>query len=540
MTNHPTLLGLPAELQIALAEVLDAECLLNLRQTCRELAANTLDVFGRRFFSKRTHLYTEHSLLALSDITGTPKLARNLRRIELVVVTLDSTREERFSDFVERGQLEDAKDVYRKDSFLDEKCMGTIDERGSNLYSICLNLIKMGVWCELKLTANLWAPDEDDEFCLGNWDHHWTDYDSLGVRPGVYGTENMIQSMGSLASKYDIIPGDINCAQFYIAGSLAMSGLFPQHLDMGYQSATHVDSLDTIFQTPRLAPKLSPLWPGLKVLKLGLQNTHDSGAMSCLLRQATGLTHLSLDCALDLRAHEYDFRKHQLISISLTRTQCQYVDLVRFIGSQCKSLQHLHLSKIYMIRAAPPFPVESNWSHFFKLAFKRLGLRSLELGYLHETPEVGEEFSYFLPDGRKHSFVVEGSESWMKDRLADIRWKGGSWYESVSNLGESGDNRTEDENLRLGNGEHAGPDHGDTDEEQNTAHQSVNGQKDHEQGLVGDDAKEDRLCEEDEEEEEGSHDEDSSDESSHGETHHPEFNVESVVGWSDWKAAEGQ
>ncbi|KAF2172627.1 hypothetical protein M409DRAFT_49179 [Zasmidium cellare ATCC 36951] len=82
----PPLLTLPPELQIEIAELVDSTSLLALRQVNRELAANTFEVFGRRFFSYNRHATTNHSLRVLRDITATPELARHFKKLEFIAI----------------------------------------------------------------------------------------------------------------------------------------------------------------------------------------------------------------------------------------------------------------------------------------------------------------------------------------------------------------------------------------------------------------------------------------------------------------------
>ncbi|KAK4502057.1 hypothetical protein PRZ48_007868 [Zasmidium cellare] len=89
MASTPPLLNLPPELQIAVADLLDSDDLLSLRLAHIELATNTFDVFACRFFSKRRHVLTNHSLNALRDITAVPELVRHIKSIELIAIGTD-------------------------------------------------------------------------------------------------------------------------------------------------------------------------------------------------------------------------------------------------------------------------------------------------------------------------------------------------------------------------------------------------------------------------------------------------------------------
>lgn len=81
--------ALPAEMHIAIAKLVDNESFLNLRLASPAFSANGIDVFAKRFFTDRRHLYNTQSLTALRDITSRPVFARHIEAVEFVVVGVE-------------------------------------------------------------------------------------------------------------------------------------------------------------------------------------------------------------------------------------------------------------------------------------------------------------------------------------------------------------------------------------------------------------------------------------------------------------------
>ncbi|GIZ42193.1 hypothetical protein CKM354_000547100 [Cercospora kikuchii] len=83
-----TFLQLPPELIEAIAAATEGSDLLALRLTSTEVAKNVDKIFVQRYFTHRRHLITRASFEALLNITGSQRLCRKLKTIELVVTNV--------------------------------------------------------------------------------------------------------------------------------------------------------------------------------------------------------------------------------------------------------------------------------------------------------------------------------------------------------------------------------------------------------------------------------------------------------------------
>ncbi|KAK4499987.1 hypothetical protein PRZ48_008173 [Zasmidium cellare] len=87
------LLSLPAELLACIAENCEADDLLNLRLTCRELTAASNDAFAECWFSTRyTLLADPTSMQNLVRITEAPHFCRKMKHLRFSLVVLQTSR----------------------------------------------------------------------------------------------------------------------------------------------------------------------------------------------------------------------------------------------------------------------------------------------------------------------------------------------------------------------------------------------------------------------------------------------------------------
>lgn len=425
--SSPTLLGLPAELQALIAQQLDDEGLRTIRHTCRELAANTADVFGQRFFVVRVHLYTMHSLAVLLKISETPRLAHHIGLIVLVVVNVVQPKKpSHLLTMKERSDINNNKYWYEKE------CRNMRAQASKTLSVIFGNFKELDVGHELELTANLW--DENECTCeeLEVTERHDDDCEMYKRLTGVYGAPHFLSKIHPWAAA-----PDVECQRFSplaqdVNNALIRSGHKLTHLDLGYLSGHVAQQCTTVWNIcgSQLA-KLALSWATLKTLELTFGDANPPESFSVLLRAATGLAELSIVSVYSVYLHTINqtLRKNQLTRLSLSGSICHSFELVRFIARQAKSLKSLTLDQVLLGSGMDPNTWQS-WRAFFGVAAQRLALSTLNLFDLHIwSMRLGDrcDDEFFLCDGRTSEFEVTGDESDVMSRMTEIVEKGVFW-----------------------------------------------------------------------------------------------------------------
>lgn len=148
--------ALAAELHIEIAEYLENQDIIALRQVCRVLAKNSLDIFAERFFSFRRHALTTHSLQALRDISRTRVLARHVRTVELVAIGVHR---------YEGGLSERAATA--KSWYTEERKQLSICRRAL-LLEIFRELAALELTLSVSLDLEVWTNDTHRSYAIGH------------------------------------------------------------------------------------------------------------------------------------------------------------------------------------------------------------------------------------------------------------------------------------------------------------------------------------------------------------------------------------
>lgn len=91
--TDPTLLGMPLEMQQQIIEHVDDSDLLELRRVCKELNAAAHDTFSKAYLTyQRCFILDPAQLLRLGNILFTPRLASRVKRIDLTLRAVDTSK----------------------------------------------------------------------------------------------------------------------------------------------------------------------------------------------------------------------------------------------------------------------------------------------------------------------------------------------------------------------------------------------------------------------------------------------------------------
>ncbi|KAK4501884.1 hypothetical protein PRZ48_007693 [Zasmidium cellare] len=301
MDGPATINSLPAEMHILIAEFVDNADFHNLRLASRDFAANSVDVFAERFFTRRRHLYTMQSLVALRNISYKPVFARHIKRIELVVIGVEEDPEFQWGVEIHRPVPTKYREEYYPDEEMDKAYQWYQRQRDDLLHyherlltEIFHNLKKLGVGRNVKITTDLWhhvLEERDAELGLG-----FSHEDTWKAHGGVHGVRKLLKKLWPWASRADLRSGNIDLATDALLTALATTGQPLDTLDLAYNSPLRLSKLKQTWKDDyELPDRLAKVFSNLKELAIGFDSPLITIAMRELIQAATQVYVVYLD-----------------------------------------------------------------------------------------------------------------------------------------------------------------------------------------------------------------------------------------------------